>query len=82
MKWIAVVLCLFTMQTSASQPAQLVVGPVFQKDAPVQVVGISENGDNALTVELAALIRTYARSLCVQRKPPHKSSGLSELYLP
>src|SRR5882762_6753393 len=29
-------------------PVQLVIGPVFQKDAPVQVVGISENGDNAL----------------------------------
>jgi hypothetical protein len=29
-------------------PAQLVVGPVFQKDAPIQVVGIKESGDNTL----------------------------------
>jgi hypothetical protein len=30
------------------QPAELVIGPVFQKDAPVQIVSIAENGDNAL----------------------------------
>ena len=30
------------------QPAQLVVGPVFQKDAPVQIIGIKESCDNTL----------------------------------
>jgi hypothetical protein len=29
-------------------PVQLVIDPVIQKDAPVQVVGIEGNGDNAL----------------------------------
>jgi hypothetical protein len=40
----------FTILTSGQtpQPVQLVIGPVIQKDAPVQVVGIKENGDNAL----------------------------------
>ena len=40
----------FTILTSGQtpQPVQLVIDPVIQKDAPVQVVGIKENGDNAL----------------------------------
>jgi hypothetical protein len=40
----------FTILTSgqAAQPVQLVVGPVIQKDAPIQVAGIEGNGDNAL----------------------------------
>jgi hypothetical protein len=40
----------FTILTSGQtpQPVQLVIDPVIQKDAPVQVVGIEGNGDNAL----------------------------------
>jgi hypothetical protein len=40
----------FTILTSGqtAQPLQLVVGPVIQKDAPIQVAGIEGNGDNAL----------------------------------
>jgi hypothetical protein len=40
----------FTILTfgQTPQPVQLVIDPVIQKDAPVQVVGIRENSDNAL----------------------------------
>ena len=40
----------FTILTSGQrpQPVQLVIDPIIQKDAPVQIVGIEGNGDNAL----------------------------------
>ena len=42
-------LCLFALRTSGQAPqVELAVGPVFQRDAPVQVVGIKESGDNFL----------------------------------
>jgi hypothetical protein len=49
----------FTILTSGqtAQPVQLVIDPVIQKDAPVQVVGIEGNGDNAfyaVTIKNAA----------------------------
>ena len=69
MKWIAPALFLaFTVRTSGQtpQPAQLVVGTVFQKDAPVQIVGIEGNGDNALyTVRIKNATDKYVGDLMV-----------------
>ena len=69
MKWIAAVLCLaFAMGSSGQtmQPVQLVIGPVIQKDAPVQIVGIEGSGDNALyAVTIKNITDKYVSDLMV-----------------
>lgn len=47
--WVVCAVLAFVLPASGqTPPVQLVVSPVLQKDAPVQIVSIAENGDNAL----------------------------------
>src|SRR5580704_3526889 len=58
----------FTILTSGQtpQPVQLVIDPVIQKDAPVQVTGIEGNGDNALcTVTIKNATDKYVQDFSV-----------------
>jgi hypothetical protein len=58
----------FTILTSGQtpQPVQLVIDPVLQKDAPVQVTGIEGNGDNALyTVTIKNATDKYVQHFSV-----------------
>jgi hypothetical protein len=45
---VPIVLILLFCGAGVAQTAQLVIGPVYQTDAPIQIVGIDGNGDNAL----------------------------------
>ncbi len=49
MKIVAVLCLAFAIRTlGQTPPVQLAIDPVIQKDAPVQIVGIEGNGNNAL----------------------------------
>jgi hypothetical protein len=61
----------FTILTSGqtAQPVQLVVGPVIQKDAPIQVAGIEGNGDNAYMQSLSRMSQISTSRTCTLHGP-------------
>ncbi len=61
-----VVLAFAVRTSSQTPPVQLVIDPVIQKDAPVQVVGFEGNGDNALyTVIIKNVTDKYVQDFTI-----------------